>query len=222
MAQELGITLLISRGVCLLTASGDDLTASDDPSRKMMRQIAGAFAEYEKARLVSKLRHARERVRQEKGKCEGRKPHVELRPEAVALAKRLHRSSPKTGKRMSLRKIAAELAEEVTSMRVGSHSTQKACAVCLTGDKLAECARQIGSENILIAFGARSESYLNSPYGKMKNASDAAAITPVAVQPQIAIDRDSVSRPMILELRTIIIITAMSGAANTPLTTAAQ
>ena len=40
-----------------------------------MRQIAGAFAEYEKARLVSKLRHARERVRQEKGKCEGRKPH---------------------------------------------------------------------------------------------------------------------------------------------------
>ena len=27
---------------------GDDLTASDEPSRKMMRQIAGAFAEYEK------------------------------------------------------------------------------------------------------------------------------------------------------------------------------
>ena len=39
----------------------------------------------EKARLVSKLRHARERVRQEKGKCEGRKPHAELRPDAVAL-----------------------------------------------------------------------------------------------------------------------------------------
>ena len=66
-----------------------------------MRQIAGAFAEYEKARLVSKLRHARERVRQEKGKCEGRKPHGELRPEAVALAKRLHRAT----------KIAAALAE---------------------------------------------------------------------------------------------------------------
>ena len=36
---------------------------------------------------------------------------VELRPEAVALAKRLNRASPKTGKRMSLRKIAAALAE---------------------------------------------------------------------------------------------------------------
>ena len=59
-------------------------------------------------------------------------------------------------------------------------------------------------------------------YGRMKNARDAAAITAVAAQPQIAIDRDSVSRPMTLGLRTISIITAMSGAASTPLTTAAQ
>ena len=88
MAQELGITLLISRGVRLLTASGDDLTASDDPTRKMMRQIAGAFAEYEKARLVSKLRHARERKREEGGKCEGRKPHGELRRASTGQAPR--------------------------------------------------------------------------------------------------------------------------------------
>ena len=74
-------------------------------------KVETAFAEHEKARLVSKLRHACERVRKERGKCEGRKPHVELRPEAVALAKRLHRASPKTGKRMSLRKIAAALTE---------------------------------------------------------------------------------------------------------------
>ena len=110
MAQELGITLLISRGVRLLTAAGDDLTASEDPTRKMMRQIAGAFAEYEKARLVAKLKHARDRKRQDEGKCEGRKSHAELRPAVVAEAKRLHRASPKTGERRSLRKIAAELA----------------------------------------------------------------------------------------------------------------
>jgi len=41
---------------------------------------------------------------------EGRKSHAELRPDVVALAKRLHRASPKTGKRRSLREIAAELA----------------------------------------------------------------------------------------------------------------
>ena len=36
--------------------------------------------------------------------------HAELRPAALAEAKRLHRASPKTGERRSLRKIAAELA----------------------------------------------------------------------------------------------------------------
>ena len=63
MTQELGILALIQRGVRVLTANGDDLTDSSDPSRKMMRQIAGAFHEYEKARLVAKLKAARERKR---------------------------------------------------------------------------------------------------------------------------------------------------------------
>ena len=63
MTQELGILALIRRGVRVLTANGDDLTDGSDPSRKMMRQIAGAFHEYEKARLVAKLRAARERRR---------------------------------------------------------------------------------------------------------------------------------------------------------------
>jgi DNA invertase Pin-like site-specific DNA recombinase len=111
MAQELGVALLIARRVRLLTASGDDLTNSDDPSRKMIRQIAGAFAEYEKARLVGKLRSARQRARNERGRCEGRKTLAEKHPEAVALAKRLHRASPKTGERRSLRVISAELAK---------------------------------------------------------------------------------------------------------------
>jgi len=35
------------RGVRLVTASVDDLTDSDDLGRKMMRQVAGAFMEYE-------------------------------------------------------------------------------------------------------------------------------------------------------------------------------
>jgi hypothetical protein len=51
---ELAILALIKRDVRFLTATGDDLTDSTDPSRKMMRQIAGSFAEYEKARLVAK------------------------------------------------------------------------------------------------------------------------------------------------------------------------
>ena len=61
IAQELGIALLSTRGVRLLTAGGDDLTASDDPARDMVRQITGSFAQYERARLVSKLKSGRER-----------------------------------------------------------------------------------------------------------------------------------------------------------------
>jgi hypothetical protein len=86
-----------------------------------MRQIAGA-AELEKSRLVAKLRHARERIRSERGKCEGRKTRIERAErehnselvesltQAVEMAKRLRRASPKTGERRSLRKISAELA----------------------------------------------------------------------------------------------------------------
>jgi DNA invertase Pin-like site-specific DNA recombinase len=110
VTQELGIIALIRRGVRVVTATGDDLTDSSDPSRKMMRQIAGSFAEYEKARLVAKLRGARERKRAESGKCEGRKSWAELNPELVREAKRLRRRSPK-GHQRSLRDVAAELAK---------------------------------------------------------------------------------------------------------------
>jgi DNA invertase Pin-like site-specific DNA recombinase len=109
MTQELGILALITRGVRVLTANGDDLTDSTDPSRVMMRQIAGAFHQYEKARLVGKLKAARERKPAAGVKVEGRKAWAEINPELVQDAKRLRRRT-KAGQR-SLRKIAAELAK---------------------------------------------------------------------------------------------------------------
>ena len=109
VTQELGILLLIERGVRVLTASGDDLTNTDDPFKVAMRQIAGTFAQLEKARLVAKLRGARERKRATGVKVEGRKSYVEQSPEMVRLAKRLHRY-PVNGKRRSLRAVSADLA----------------------------------------------------------------------------------------------------------------
>jgi DNA invertase Pin-like site-specific DNA recombinase len=105
IAQELGIVVLVSRGVRVITANGDDLCDTSDPSRVMMRQIAGAFAQYEKARLVARLRRARE----VKGKLGGRKSLAEVRPEIVELARKL-RKPTRSGKRRSLREISAELA----------------------------------------------------------------------------------------------------------------
>jgi DNA invertase Pin-like site-specific DNA recombinase len=104
MAQELGIGVLIKLGVRVLTANGDDMTETDDHMKVAMRQIAGTFAQLEKARLVAKLRAARDRKRDATGRCEGRKSYAEAMPATVALAKELHTAG------LSYRKIAAELA----------------------------------------------------------------------------------------------------------------
>ena len=90
MTQELGILSLIKLGVRVITATGDDLTDTTDPMKKAMRQIAGAFAELEKARLVAKLRGARDRKRAANGKCEGRKSLAERSPELIKAAHALN------------------------------------------------------------------------------------------------------------------------------------
>jgi hypothetical protein len=88
--------------------SATTLWRQPNPSRVMMRQIARSFAQFEKTRLVTKLRGARERIREIQGKGEGRKSYAERDPELVPTAKRLHRRLPK-GHRRSLREIAPEL-----------------------------------------------------------------------------------------------------------------
>ena len=112
LVQETGVADLRRLGVTVLTSSGDDLTHSTDPGRVMMRQVAGAFSQYEKARLVAKLKAARDRKIAETGRCGGRQSLAATHPAVVALAKRLRRASPKTGERMSFRKIADKLAAE--------------------------------------------------------------------------------------------------------------
>lgn len=56
--------------------SGENLSDVDaDPTRKLIRQIMGALAEWDKSVLVKKMRAARERIRAEGRRCEGRKPY---------------------------------------------------------------------------------------------------------------------------------------------------
>jgi DNA invertase Pin-like site-specific DNA recombinase len=73
MVQETIIGDLRRRGIELISVAEPDL-CSDDPSRKLVRQIFGAIAEYEKAMIVLKLRGARQRIKARKGRCEGSKP----------------------------------------------------------------------------------------------------------------------------------------------------
>jgi DNA invertase Pin-like site-specific DNA recombinase len=74
MIQESILHDLKRNGFELISVTEPDL-CSDDPSRKLMRQIMGAFHEYEKAMIVIKLRGARQRTKAKSGACEGRKPY---------------------------------------------------------------------------------------------------------------------------------------------------
>src|SRR4051794_19290395 len=108
--QIAGHDLLKARGVELVPVDAPDHFRDETPTAVMVRQILGAVAQFEKAALVQKLRHARERKRAETGRCEGRKGYRDTKPELIREARRLARKSPKTGKARSLREIAEELA----------------------------------------------------------------------------------------------------------------
>jgi DNA invertase Pin-like site-specific DNA recombinase len=73
MVQESILHDLKRHGFDLVSVTEPDL-CSDDPSRKLMRQIMGAFHEYEKQMIVVKLRGARQRSKTKRGRCEGKKP----------------------------------------------------------------------------------------------------------------------------------------------------
>ncbi len=112
IVQETGYQLLTKSGIKLIAADDPDAFTSETPTAVMVRQILGSVAQFEKANLVAKLRGARDRKSDINGhRIEGRKPYTETNPELVHLAKKLHRRSPKTGKRRTLNDISLKLAE---------------------------------------------------------------------------------------------------------------
>jgi hypothetical protein len=108
-----------------------------------MRQIASVFALLEKARLVGKLKAARDRKRAAGMKVEGRKSYAEIDArdhgaQMIALVRKLRRKSPKGGRR-SLRAISAELAA------AGFVSeTRKAVRSIAIGSMLESCKDVVG------------------------------------------------------------------------------
>lgn len=114
MVQETIIGDLRKNGFELVSVMEPDLL-QDDPSRKLMRQIFGAIAEYEKTMIVLKLRGARARSRAKNGRCEGRKPFGYFAGEAAALA----RIKALRGEGLGFDRIAARLNEEKISTRTG-------------------------------------------------------------------------------------------------------
>jgi DNA invertase Pin-like site-specific DNA recombinase len=111
MIQETIIQDFKENRINLISAlEGADLL-KNDPTRKLVRQVLGAIAEYEKSMLVQKLRVARQRKKIKTGKCEGRKSYHEVAPRTVAYIRRLRRK-PKGMKRKTYYQIAGILNED--------------------------------------------------------------------------------------------------------------
>ena len=77
MVQEVGFAMLRDLGITLIAADSPSSFLDDGPTSKLIRQILGAVSEFDKAMTVAKLKGARDRVRRQRGKCEGRKSYAE-------------------------------------------------------------------------------------------------------------------------------------------------
>jgi len=113
MVQEAIIRDFADKGFNLISvAEGPDLSGQD-PTRKLIRQLFGAIAEYDKTMTVLKLRAARERQRQKIGKCEGRKGYRDSqRGRAILYKIRALRRTKIRGKRRTWQQVADKLNEE--------------------------------------------------------------------------------------------------------------
>lgn len=120
------IATLRKLGVKVIEAcSGLDLTDTTDPSRILIRQVLGAVAEFNRREIVGKLAKARRRIRDARGRCEGRKPYGSNEAESAGLTRLLQLVH---GDRLSLRKAAEILTAEGVPTRGGKPWTPYAVA----------------------------------------------------------------------------------------------
>ena len=125
MVQEAIIRDFQRHGYSLVsTMEGPDL-AADDGTRKLIRQIFGAVAEYDKTMLVAKLRAARDRKRKAEGRCEGPKPYGQDKHEQLVVRRiRRMRRKGRDGKpTMTLKGICDKLNAEGIPTRQGKQWT---------------------------------------------------------------------------------------------------
>jgi DNA invertase Pin-like site-specific DNA recombinase len=124
------ILLQLSNAGCQVIAadSGTDLSAdSGDPTRRLIRQVLGAVAEFDRRVTVLKLRAARERKRSRGERCEGRKPFGSFPGEAETLARiRELRRKPPYGRRKSLQQVCVALNAEERPTRSGKPWSKQA------------------------------------------------------------------------------------------------
>ena len=122
--QEQLLIYLASKGIELISANtGENITKAitEDPMKKALVQIQGIFAELDKSLLVKKLRKSRDKVRKEKGRCEGPQPYGYTSDEADILkrVRYMRRRSKGQKKLRTFQSIADQLNSEEIPTRQG-------------------------------------------------------------------------------------------------------
>jgi DNA invertase Pin-like site-specific DNA recombinase len=129
MVSEVILAQLRDAGCTVIDCdSGTNLIddADDDPTRRLIRQVLGAVAEFDRRVTVLKLSAARKRIRARTGRCEGRKPYGSRPGEAAVIARirELHRK-PHGEDRRSLGDIVKVLNAEGHPTRSGKPWTKE-------------------------------------------------------------------------------------------------
>lgn len=107
--QIAGHELLKSKGIALIPVDAPGHFKDETPTATMVRSILGAVSQFEKEALVLKLRNARDRVRRERGRCEGNPAWVKGANRTIPVAA-VEAAREAQARGLSLRGIAAELA----------------------------------------------------------------------------------------------------------------
>lgn len=114
LVSEVALRTLADLDVQVIAAEdGTDLGEDDSPTRVMVRQILGAVAQFERSMVVARLRASRDKIRRERGRCEGPKPLGATGDEQRAIERVLQLRRKRRGhKRMSYARIAKQLDAE--------------------------------------------------------------------------------------------------------------
>jgi DNA invertase Pin-like site-specific DNA recombinase len=121
LVQLTGHEYLKRHGIELIPVDAPTHFTDDTPTARMVREILGAVAAFEKNSLVGRLRKARDRKRRDSGRCEGN-PNFGIIPIAhIKAAKAL------SAKGLSLRKISEQLGAK--GFLSGSNNAYSASAV---------------------------------------------------------------------------------------------
>lgn len=119
VGQEMSYKSLTDMGFEILSASGD-VKFDDDIHSSLIRQIMGAYSEYDRKSISLRLIVARKRKEKEnkekgyltrmgRGKCSGRKSYYETNEDLIRETRRLARRNPLSKKKRSLRSISSIL-----------------------------------------------------------------------------------------------------------------